>query len=116
VLTAGAVALALYTSESLVTLWLLGSAGVAQLFPGVVLGLFSKRVTPSGVFAGLGVGIALVAILMLTGRDPWHGFAPGFVALGCNFAVTGVVSLLTKGSAPAFEETASVVAASQSGI
>jgi len=35
-----------------VALLMLGYAGVTQLFPGVVLGLFSKRVTASGVFAG----------------------------------------------------------------
>ena len=34
VLTLGAVLLAIYSSASLVSLWLLGSAGVTQLFPG----------------------------------------------------------------------------------
>ena len=66
VLTSGAVVLAIYSSMSLVSLWLLGSAGVAQLFPGVVLGLFSKRVTTAGVFAGLISGIAIALSLMLT--------------------------------------------------
>jgi solute:Na+ symporter, SSS family len=78
-----------------VSLLLLGYAGVAQLFPGVVFGLFSKRVTTSGVFAGVVTGIAIAAFLMLTGRDPYYGLNPGFIALCFNFAVTGVVSLLT---------------------
>ncbi len=116
VLTSGAVLLAIYSSVSLVSLWLLGSAGVAQFFPGVVLGLFSKRVTTSGVFAGLVAGIGVSAFLMLSGRDPWHGFAAGFVALCCNFGVTGMVSALTRVSAPQFgEEVAAVAAATQSG-
>jgi solute:Na+ symporter, SSS family len=54
VLTAGAVLLAIYSSVSLVSLFLMGLAGVAQLFPGVLLGLFSKRVTTSGVFCRAG--------------------------------------------------------------
>ena len=105
VLTSGAVLLAIYSSVSLVSLWLLGSAGVAQFFPGVVLGLFSKRVTTSGVFAGLITGIAVAMFLMLTGRDPYHGLNSGFIALCFNFAVTGVVSLLTPVRDAGFDET-----------
>lgn len=104
VLTTGAVLLAIYSSMSLVSLWLLGSAGVAQFFPGVVLGLFSRRVTTSGVFAGLVTGISIAAFLMLTGRDPYHGLNPGFIALCCNFAVTGTVSALTRVRVPGFEQ------------
>ena len=114
VLTAGAVLLAVYSSLSLVSLWLLGSAGVAQFFPGVVLGLFSKRVTTPGVFAGLVTGIAIAAFLMLTGRDPYHGFAAGFLALCFNFAATGAVSLLTPMQIAGFEETPPALASSQS--
>jgi len=95
VLTAGAVLLAIYSSVSLVSLFLLGSAGVAQLFPGVVLGLFSRRVTTLGVFAGLATGIVVTLSFMLTGHDPYYGVNAGLIALGCNFGVTGVVSLLT---------------------
>ncbi len=114
VLTSGAVLLALYSSQSLVSLWLLGSAGVAQFFPGVVLGLFSRRVTTPGVFAGLIAGIAVTTFLIASGRDPWHGFAAGFVALCCNFGVTGAVSLVTRVTCSGFDETADVAAASQS--
>jgi SSS family solute:Na+ symporter len=114
VLTSGAVLLAVYSSMSLVSLWLLGSAGVAQLFPGVVLGLFSRRVTTSGIFAGLVTGLAIAVFLMLTGRDPFYGLNPGFIALCFNFVVTGVVSLLTPMRIAGFEEILPAAAASQS--
>jgi SSS family solute:Na+ symporter len=115
VLTSGAVLLAIYSSMSLVSLFLLGLAGVAQLFPGVVLGLFSKRVTTSGVSTGLVTGIAAAAFLMLSGRDPFHGLNAGFIALCFNFAVTGVISLLTPMRVAAFDETPTALAPSQSG-
>jgi solute:Na+ symporter, SSS family len=115
VLTSGAVLLAIYSSMSLVSLWLLGSAGVAQLFPGVVLGLFSRRVTTSGIFAGLLTGIAIAVLLMLTGGDAYHGFNVGFIALCFNFAVTAVVSLLTPVRVAGFDETLPTLGASQSG-
>src|SRR5207253_3931227 len=44
---------AIYSSTTLVSLLLLGYAGVTQFFPGVVLGLYWKRVTMPGVFAGM---------------------------------------------------------------
>jgi len=110
VLTLGALLFAVTTSPSLVSLLLLGYAGVAQLFPGVVLGLFSKRVTTSGVFAGMVTGIAIAASLMLTGRDPYHGLNAGFIALCLNSIVTGVVSLLTPARVAGFDESLTVCA------
>ena len=74
--------------------------------------MFSKRVTTSGVFAGLIAGIGISAFLMLSGRDPWHGFAAGFVALCCNFGVTGMVTAFTRVTAvPLFDEKVAVLAA-----
>jgi len=108
VLTLGALYLAIQTSVSLVSLLLLGYAGVAQLFPGVVLGLFSRRVTTPGVFAGLGVGISIAALLTLTGRDPWRGLNAGFIALCFNFVITAVVSLITPTEANGLEKIGSV--------
>jgi len=95
VLTIGALVLAVYTSASLVSLLLVGYAGVAQLLPGVLFGLYSRHVTTTGVFVGMAAGIAMVVLFMLTGRDPYKGVNAGFIALCCNFALTGVVSLLT---------------------
>jgi SSS family solute:Na+ symporter len=104
VITALALYFAIYSSTTLVALLLTGYAGVTQFFPGVVFGLFWKRVTMPGVFAGLVVGIATVAFLMLGGRDPFLGLNAGFVSLCLNFVVTVAVSLLTPAQASAFDE------------
>src|SRR5580704_4199272 len=87
--------LAIFTSTTLVGLLLIGYAGVTQFFPGVVLGLFWKRVTTSAVFAGMVAGVATTIYLMLTHRDPLLGWSAGFVALCLNFVITLVVSVLT---------------------
>jgi SSS family solute:Na+ symporter len=77
-----------------VSLLLVGYAGVTQFFPGVVLGLFSKRASMRGVFAGMVIGVLIVVLLMLSKHDPFMGLNAGFIALCCNFAVVGAVSLL----------------------
>jgi solute:Na+ symporter, SSS family len=115
VLALGALFLAVHSSLTLVSLLLLGFAGVAQLVPGVVLGLFSKRVTNSGVFAGLVIGISIAVFLVLTGRDPYRGLNAGFIALCFNFAVTGVVSLFTRARVGGFEEVLPILAPVQPG-
>jgi len=115
VLTIGALILSIYTSASLVSLLLLGYAGVAQLLPGVVFGLYSRQVTTTGVFAGMSTGIAIAVFLMLTGRDPYRGVNAGFIALCCNFAVTGVVSLLTTVRVSGFDEILPPVAPATNG-
>lgn len=94
VIIGAAVISTLYTHATLVSLLLLGFSGVTQFLPGVVLGLFSNRVTTAAVAAGLLVGIAIVAALTLTGRDPFLGLNAGFIALVCNFLVVAVVSVL----------------------
>lgn len=114
VLAVGAVLLAIQSSATLVSLLLLGYDGVAQIFPGVVLGLFSRRVAAPGVFAGMVSGIAVAAFLMLTGRDPWMGLNAGFIALCFNFAVTGAVSLLMPAGGGGFDEMASAITSSKS--
>jgi solute:Na+ symporter, SSS family len=88
------VALALFSSTSLVALLLIGYAGVSQFFPGVVLGLYWKRVTAPAVLAGLAAGVAAAVVLMLTHHDPLLGVNAGFLALGLNFSVVSGVSLL----------------------
>lgn len=106
VVTAIALYLAIYSSSTLVSLLLTGYSGVTQFFPGVALGLFWKRVTMPGVFAGLVVGVATVLYLMLNGMDPFVGLNAGFVGLCLNFVVTIVVSLLTAARSSAFDEPA----------
>jgi solute:Na+ symporter, SSS family len=90
-----AVALALMNSKTIVALLLVGYAGVAQFFPGVVLGLFWRRANRTSVFAGLAVGIVVAALLMLSGRDPFMGLNAGLLALALNLAVTIGVGLST---------------------
>lgn len=94
VITAVALTSAVYSSATIVSLLLLGYAGVTQFFPGVVFGLFSRRVSGRGVFAGIVVGIAVVTFLMFTKRDPWMGLNAGFIGLCLNFAVVCISSLL----------------------
>jgi len=96
---------ATHSSATLVSLLLLGYAGVTQFFPGVVLGLYWKRVTMPGVFAGIIAGVATVAFLVLTHQDPFFGWSAGFVALCINFVITAILSLLTPVMQPAFEQT-----------
>jgi solute:Na+ symporter, SSS family len=91
------VCVGIYSSTTLVSLLLLGYAGVTQFFPGVVLGLFWNRVTMAGVFAGMVAGVGLVILLVLTGRDPLLGWNAGFIALCVNFLVAVVVSLVAAG-------------------
>ncbi len=87
--------LAIYKSATLVSLLLTGYAGVTQFFPGVVLGLYWKRVTMAGVASGMIAGVATVIFLMLSHRDPLYGWSAGFVALCLNFLITIIVSRLT---------------------
>ncbi len=95
---------AMYSSTTLVNLLLLGYAGVTQFFPGVVYGLYWKRVTTAGVFVGMITGVAAVAFLMLNKMDPFLGLNAGFFALCLNFIVTTVVSLLTPARKSPFDE------------
>jgi solute:Na+ symporter, SSS family len=95
---------AIYSSTTLVSLLLLGYAGVTQFFPGVVLGLYWRRVTKAGVFAGMIAGVASVAFLVLSKRDPFLGLNAGFVGLCFNFLITVVLSLLTPREPSGFED------------
>ena len=87
--------LAIYSSTTIVSLLLTGYAGVTQFFPGVVLGLYWKRVTTAAVFGGMTAGVTTTAFLMLSHRDPLFGLSAGFLALCLNFLVTVFGSLLT---------------------
>jgi SSS family solute:Na+ symporter len=96
VITTFALFFAILFPNELVNLLILGYDGVCQFFPGVVCGLFWKRVTKTGVYTGLIIGITIVAFLILTGRDPFLGMNAGFVGLLVNGFFTVAVSLNTK--------------------
>jgi SSS family solute:Na+ symporter len=95
VITALALGFAIYLPNALVNLLLIGYDGVTQFFPGVVLGLFWRRISSAAVWGGLVTGIGLVAFLVPGGHDPVWGVNAGFVALGANFCVTWLISVLT---------------------
>jgi SSS family solute:Na+ symporter len=103
VITAVALIFAIYLPNALVNLLLIGYDGVTQFFPAILFGLFWKRVSTAAVWAGLTVGVGLVAFLVLGKQDPLWGLNAGFVALVANFAVTWLASLLVpeKSSRPA---------------
>jgi len=109
-LTALTLYFAIYLPASLVSLLLVGYAGVSQFFPGVVFGLFSERVNTGGVFTGMVAGVSIASFLMLTGRDPFRGLNAGFIALCCNLAIVTVATLLRPAAptqpAEAFAKTA----------
>lgn len=93
-ITAVALLFAILSSASLVSLLLLGYAGVAQFFPGVVLGLYWKRASFLPVLLGLCLGVGIAAFLSLTHRDPFLGWNAGFIGLCANFTITILASLL----------------------
>src|SRR4030042_947706 len=63
VVTVVAVTLTFLRPKMLVALLLLGYSGITQFFPGVFLGLFWRRVTKAGVYAGMLGGIATLLIV-----------------------------------------------------
>jgi len=93
-------ALGISSSSTLVSLLLTGYAGVTQFFPGLVLGLFWRRVSAAAVFAGMVTGVAMAAFLMISHRDPVFGLSAGFVALCLNFAIVLGGSLIARQPLP----------------
>ena len=100
--------LAIFSSATLVSLLLMGYAGVTQFFPGVVLGLYWPRVSARAVFAGMIAGVTTAVFLMLSHRDPWFGVSAGFVALGLNFLIVVALTL----AVPALSRDAQPIQAS----
>ena len=95
-ITTLALVFAIFFPNELVPLLILGYDGVCQFFPGVVLGLFWRRVTKAAVFSGIISGIGVVAVLILAGKDPFLGLNAGFVGLFVNSVITLAVSFMTK--------------------
>jgi SSS family solute:Na+ symporter len=103
VIMAFALIFSIFFPNELVNLLIIGYDGVCQFFPGVVLGLFWKRVTKTGVLSGIVTGVALVSFLIIVKRDPFLGLNAGFAALVVNAVVTFVVSFMTKPEKGGFE-------------
>jgi solute:Na+ symporter, SSS family len=110
VITCVALYFAIYSSTTLVGLLLVAYAGIAQFFPGVIFGLYWKRVTAAGVFVGILTGVSMAMILMFSKHDPFAGLNAGFVALCVNVAVTVVASVVTPAQEDGFERQAIRVA------
>jgi SSS family solute:Na+ symporter len=103
VIMAFALIFSIFFPNELVNLLIIGYDGVCQFFPGVVLGLFWKRVTKAGVLSGIVTGVVLVSFLIIVKRDPFLGLNAGFAALVVNTVVTFVVSFMTKPEKGGFE-------------
>jgi SSS family solute:Na+ symporter len=107
VLTAIALCLAIFAPNMLVNLLLTGYSGVTQFFPMIVLGLYWKKASKAGAFAGLIIGEILVFSLILSKLDPLPlagtNLNAGFVALAVNLVVYAAVSLATYNPARAQE-------------
>lgn len=106
-LTAIALCLAIFLPNMLVNLLLTGYSGVTQFFPMIVLGLFWKKGTKQGAYAGLIVGEALVFGLILGKMDPFPiagmNLNAGFFALVINLIVYVAVSMVTTSKRPEVE-------------
>ncbi|SFL35726.1 sodium:solute symporter family protein [Pelosinus propionicus] len=98
-LTTIALCLAIFLPNMLVNLLLTGYSGVTQFFPMIVLGLYWKKSTKLGAYAGLIIGEVLVFTLILGKMDPLPlagmNLNAGFVALLTNLIVFVLISLFT---------------------
>jgi SSS family solute:Na+ symporter len=95
VVTILAVTLTFMRPKMLVALLLLGYSGITQFFPGVVLGLFWRRITKAGVYAGMLAGIATLLVINYGLKASPYGIFFGFWGLLVNLAVCFLVSLFT---------------------
>ena len=109
VITVVALCLSLNSSATLVGLLILAYSGVAQFAPGIVLGLYSRRVTGKGILSGLLAGLALAGFLTFTHRDPFLGLNAGFIGLILNIFVLAAVSSLTSREPSGFDTPAAAV-------
>jgi SSS family solute:Na+ symporter len=76
---------------TLVGLLLIGYNGIAQLVPGVVLGVTGRRPSALAVGAGLVAGIIVLVYVAWNGIGPVSGINTGLIALAINIVVMAVV-------------------------
>lgn len=105
--------------STLVQLSLLSYQGLAQLLPAVLVALLWKKMSTAGAAAGLGTGVAVVSLLVITGYDPLWGINAGLVGLVCNGVVNVAVSMARPATTPserlAVDELGEVRAAARLG-
>jgi SSS family solute:Na+ symporter len=106
VITVVALYLSLHSSATLVGMLLLGYSGISQFAPGILLGLYSKRVTGKGVLSGLLTGLGVAGYLTFSHRDPFMGLNAGFIGLIANVLVLAAVSSLTSQEPNGFDAAA----------
>ena len=90
-----ALVLAVWAPTEIVFLLIFGYDGITQFFPGVVLGLFTRRASALPVGLGLVTGEVVVVSLLWTKNDPVFGMNAGFVGLAANVAVVLVAMLVS---------------------
>ena len=76
---------------TLVGLLLIGYNGITQLFPGVVLGVATRRPPALAVGAGLVAGILTLVYFALINTGQVTGINTGLIALAINIAVTALL-------------------------
>ncbi len=92
-----ALVLALWSPNELVMLLIFGYDGVSQFFPGIVLGLFSRRASARSIALGLVSGELVVVALIWSRHDPFLGLNAGFAGLAVNAVITlGAMAILDR--------------------
>ena len=81
---------------TLVGLLLIGYNGIAQLVPGVLLGLATRRPPALAVGAGIIAGLVTLVAFASAGVSQVAGINTGLIALAINAAVLGVVGALAR--------------------
>jgi SSS family solute:Na+ symporter len=85
-----------FANETLVGLLLIGYNGIAQLIPGVYLGLTERRPPAFAVGAGIVAGIALLVYFAATKTNAVGGVNTGLIAVALNAAVLGIVTAIAR--------------------
>jgi len=98
-----ALLLALFAGGRLVSLLLLAYAGMTQMFPGAVFGLFWKRMNKYATGAGMIAGLITITYLKLVLNTDPLGIHFGLWGVLVNIIVTVIVALATKPEEELFE-------------
>jgi SSS family solute:Na+ symporter len=89
-----------YAKTTLVGLLLIGYNGIAQLVPGVVLGVTSRRPSALPVGAGIIAGLLTLIVFAFYGTSQVVGINTGLIALAINIAVTALLWAVVPRPAP----------------